>query len=904
MRLRSFLIWLITPAIIALMSYSVIAHLSDGIIALGESTIQINPYQYNLLSIWEDKVNFGYVSNYLSHLVLYRILFGIFIQFTSSIHPSVVFNFLSYFLSGLFFYLCSYNLIKPKNSLVLLPATIVYTFNSYRIFSGINEINNLLFISLPLFMWSSIRLLTTQRWRYGFIIVVLSFIFSSMGANLPVFTIPYILILIQLVTYLIFFKPDNRKKIILIHFFVIVLVGLVNLFWGLPTILGLLSAYNTSSIKNAMFSAIGSGTFLDHFRFIGSWAWRAGYSSQELYFPFSITFDQPFFFIVSMIIPALVLFGFTQLGNIRNKTRKVLFFSMTAVYPLSFIFLASGKGPFGTIIGFVYKILPYLRIYRDPFAKFTPLFVLSSAILLILTTSHLMKNRKILSWISLFTLTSITVILSFPFIGGKIFPSLRWGGGPVGYKIKIPDYWNDAKKWLESAQINERITLSPYARYGNSDIWPYGVATSDVISEYLVEKPMIIGWDFDKREVNKLIKPIFTLPVNEDKEESGLSRYLGLFNSHRVLQANEYDWRYFNLAPPSKVNDYWKKSGLHQVKTFGFFTTEILNNIDIDPSPGRREYLKSELSNQPALIVYENKIEDFLPLIYVPHQIVFSTASIENLLDYVKSEYWKTPGSVFFNNTEENKHFGEVLPNISTKSDKQICIDNTCSVYSIDNSPVIEYRKITPTKYRLIVHNAKSSFPLIFSQGFNKDWKIYLGDNAYSSINNLTDQYKTFQNEDNLQATKVDLEDFVKQNLISTLGDGTKMPLYQTSFVNNIRKQIIIDTYTVNFVSKNIHGTIQNDNLPDGIFMENWFSKPITLEHMTANGYANAWLVDPLSICKDQKIKCKEQEGRYEFELILEFTPQRIYNLLLVLAIGVVLSAFSILVILNLKKQR
>src|SRR3989338_4937147 len=156
---------------------------------------------------------------------------------------------------------------------------------------------------------------------------------------------------------------------------------------------------------------------------------------------------------------------------------------------------------------------------------------------------------------------------------------------------------------------------------------------------------------------------------------------------------------------------------------------------------------------------------------------------------------------------------------------------------------------ISPVKYRVKVHNALGSFPLVMSETFHEGWKLYS-----SNANN-----------------------------------------YQLP--------------TINYKLETIQGTIQNDDLPAGSINETWFKKPAIEDsnHLMVNGYANSWIVDANKICNNRldsrlrgndELECiKNVDGSYDFELIIEFWPQRPYYLGLAISLTTLLSCIGYLII-------
>jgi len=69
------------------------------------------------------------------------------------------------------------------------------------------------------------------------------------------------------------------------------------------------------------------------------------------------------------------------------------------------------------------------------------------------------------------------------------------------------------------------------------------------------------------------------------------------------------------------------------------------------------------------------------------------------------------------------------------------------------------------------------------------------------------------------------------------------------------------------------------------LFWETWLAGKINRNvlqipdenHLTVNGYANSWIIDPDEICKNEGFCRKNGDGSYDMELIVEFWPQRLF---------------------------
>ncbi len=199
-------------------------------------------------------------------------------------------------------------------------------------------------------------------------------------------------------------------------------------------------------------------------------------------------------------------------------------------------------------------------------------------------------------------------------------------------------------------------------------------------------------------------------------------------------------------------------------------------------------------------------------------------------------------------------------------------------------APEIEYKKINPTKYRIMVHGASEPFPLVFSENYNSGWKAYAINSDFSKSNLDASRYKSPDTGDADQASSSELSDYINRGLVTTLGNGK------------------------GFVSKDIQGTIQNDNLPNGNIFETLLADKSSLpekNHFIANGYANSWWVDVNKICSDGK-KCKRNaDGSYDMEFVVEFWPQRLFYIGLVISgsVFVLVSGYFTYFILKRKRK-
>jgi len=130
-------------------------------------------------------------------------------------------------------------------------------------------------------------------------------------------------------------------------------------------------------------------------------------------------------------------------------------------------------------------------------------------------------------------------------------------------------------------------------------------------------------------------------------------------------------------------------------------------------------------------------------------------------------------------------------------------------------TPKITFVKINPTKYRVKIEGAVDPYTLVFSESFHQGWKAYINQYQISNI-----KYQK------------DYGEIVASYFEGEIKEGT-------------HRNIFLDRNT----------------------FETWGKKPIAEErHYLVNGYANSWYITP-----------EDAGGKQDYELIIEFAPQRLF---------------------------
>ncbi|MBI3619762.1 hypothetical protein HY214_01300 [Candidatus Roizmanbacteria bacterium] len=265
----------------------------------------------------------------------------------------------------------------------------------------------------------------------------------------------------------------------------------------------------------------------------------------------------------------------------------------------------------------------------------------------------------------------------------------------------------------------------------------------------------------------------------------------------------------------------------------------IINDKSLELGIDPKRFLK-----KPEKKIFSSKIIDiyrvgynlYLPHIYIPKSIEFKKALTAADLFELSS------GQLAFMAKNE------------LASAKQIIN------YSSASTPIVEYKKINPTKYIIRIHQARQTFPLVFLENMHPEWRLTVNQSKKSAFaandTPFIGNYEVHPENLDDQANLEEITDYFKNGWLS----------------------LPVNASQIQFVSKKVKGTIQNDNLSDNS-TENFFSRykiPET-QHLQANFYANSWIMNPTEICS--QINCKiNPDQSYDLNLVLEFFPQRIAN--------------------------
>ncbi len=672
-----------------------------------------------------------------------------------------------------------------------------YTFNIYtlRYFAGMWGYSQpflFLYPLIPIFFALTYRYFTDLNRKSALqllpFLVVIFFLSNISNANLAFFIAQCILLLILIVLIYIFNRDRLQIQKYLKYALLYAGLLLLSTSWSvIPQIQEMLRLSGSFATGTALFD-------------LRSWIlWQAA-SVPTVYFLGDII-NNPTnlklltFFAGGLFFSLTLLLGFQK--KITKQEKIFLLLLLVCIFLLN-----KGAGIINPgIIWSIFKnpILGSLRSY-DKAAIFMPFLILLPIVLIFPRQT---KPLKLIIVLAIF----VSFLSAIPFVKGNIqtfyseahLKGQNYLTAENSSLVKIPNDYREIADQLNQEKLLDRIVSGPYSVI-NSVGWVN------------LPKWKLIGVDPTVQLFNKPTTQMNAFSIFGDwnygklwsrqspEDSNWFLPFLGLMNGRYFIYHTDVDPK-FIAQTSDKIKDYVNKGFITEVKKNDYFT------------------------------LYKIADQFYLPHIYTPTKIIISKLSVSDLPTVINKSITDNRQVLYFN---KDGVLDKLLADMPTK---------------VDSPPTVEYKEISPTRFRVRVHKATSDFPLVFSESYNDSWRLY-PENYKKSIDKTSDQQVAGNSTD--QATTAELSDFINQGLISNLGS--------------------------NFVSKNFKGTIQNDNLPNGSVFETWFRKPLSAgyAHIPANGYANSWLINPGKFC--QQYSCvKNSDGSYDFELVMEFWPQRLY---------------------------
>ena len=760
----------------------------------------------------------------------------------------ILFYGINIFFSLLYFYLFILELLDNENNkkYIAIISAIFFVFNPISMFYLIFIENGSALYILPFtssILYYFMKALKTKKFHYPLIVGLITSIFVIAINLVQIYFIPLILLILFLFIYETIIAKDylNFKDNLIYIFKMLLIVIFINIWWIIP-FLGLsFSNYSmvNNGFKNNFFNSYTNfnlfSTLGDLLSYLKNNIFRNyNYLIKIFHFEWWDAYYTNLFIIIGFFIFFIII-----IPVIKNPKK---YFMFMLLYLIGLYFAIGYSYPFKNFKIWLLKNLPFNILFSQNYLFFI-IIVVSSSILFGIGSVIIYEfaKRKIGDKTGIIILSSLTVvsclIYVFPMWSNNMFNFyVNYKDKKITSMVKIPYYYNHAKIFFNKngSNINYNILTLPLFYPNINFNWHFGYYG---------------GIRFNLLYAHSIIRTILPYPqakllvTLQNYRYIGLPFILGMFSSRYIVLQND------EILPKK---DTIGVNGYKGLENYLQYISKYKLRYILNTSKGLKLVEKFG-----KLDIYKLSDKYFLFRIWTPERIIFANHELKlheldnYMVPITMQNSFKVRTAVFARLFSQNRHSQRIknyeLNNIADKYSKQYSLTNKIWDMLASNrvlkisetvkkiaTPTIEYKEINPSKYAVIVHNAKASFPLIFNLMYLKGWDVY--PQVYP------DKNITFK--------------------------GNK------------------------FISKDINGTIQNNNIPNGHVFQTLLEKSLPAKyHFIANGYSNSWWINLNYIKKlgPQYYKVNKN-GTIDFELIIDYWPQRLFY------IGIIISGTTVII--------
>jgi len=832
------------------------------------------------------------------------------------------------------------NSFKYK-SLTGLFGSVIYMFNFYQPFLWVRlQLAVAALVLFPIFL-SIIHQIYNSKLsliKSSFYIVCISFIAAPIGIQPPlIYAMLLMLVFFIIYESLLKLRSESVRTIFfkfVTSIMLIVLFFIGGSFWFIPLISFIIfSGYINTGVGLEVYSVnkllewvSKSTSFLNIFRLFGDVSYFESWGGERYLEMFKIYETNPILIFLSFLLPLLVFGSFL----FYKKNNYIRFF---IIIVLGSLFLSKGTHqPFGGIYSWLIKHAPSFWIQRAPWQKFTAITIIGYAFLggffivqlfdlFVKFISSRFKNRNLLllkfvPYIILIILLITLVGFNFFFLFGHMFPSNDRGTGfnhkyNLSFHIKFPDYIYELKSKINLEKDYYKILLLPDDKT-NVYSWGYG-GTAD-ITDILFNKGIIQRLYGEGYAPPQTVELLYQLFINElyygNSTDPILLRLLGV---KYILQRNDFRYNFYgDTDSPYFIKQALKKYkditlafskgkwDLYRIdKTYpmvyvpqtNIVYNEVesiysLNKIPIEPKNMIGLFSDSSSSDE---ILYDWKIDTSVGLYNV-------SVSDGNQFKFDWRENEKRPDKTVI----YSRYYKDSKVIIGTKNNEEndtLSFDNSRRWTGFDSTLIFLVTGKEPFIIESIIEN-NNQLSDIIGVWWKKNW---IGAGSMREVNFpivIPPHQKVI-----IQVGHI----ITGQLQIRSLFD--KISHIQSSTLNQVNPTITFDRVSpVKYKVKILHSKksfpliflegyhsgwkayINNESSNKISFLNTWFLKEINSKYHTyANSYANAWFINPQEIC-DSSFCSRNSDGTYNMNLILEFWPQRLFY------IGIVISVLALMI--------
>lgn len=831
---------------------------SLGLMANSDSYLGIHSLVFfeNISNSWVNVINGGSEVSFSSGL--YSMLFYVFLNMINLSISNAGVMILMFLISWLVAYKIITLFIPTKDDLLLkicliLLSSLIISFPGNRIF--IVAVTTVLWGKMFMLLSIYFYLLTfIKNKSYLYTLISVMFLnISFIDTMSAIICLIFILVFTTTLLLISFLKKGTevidtpyiiRKTI---PFGLMFLV--TNFYWIFFTIMSLLS--KTSSSVGMLTKGETTTVILDYINSLNNLGYnlilsRPNYFHTNIYPQLIINLQISSLFVLLF----LVVYGIKHVFVEHDFKKKLYLLTFLIMFLIFTTFSFGPKDLFGAF-SFLWVNFSGFRIFRD-FFKFhrliEPLILIVGSYglyMFIRTGSFVKRYVALLVSISIFVLNILPYYYLYPF-----------------YKpFKVPGYYFSLSESLVNSPYDDIVSIFPAIGWHQRYTWSNQLYDMADPLSVLLYKPVHISLgsyeitppQILQREASKYLSEGDFVTFNKLLNIRGVNR---LIIRKDLQQAYLFDRLRFDDF--NTILNYEKL--IEQADTF-FNVKQVFGDLHL----------------------YTLGIDKVTPIVYVPDCLVTTDGDISDIGRLLKDLLCNRPALIF---NSQNV----VLPK---------------DISTVSNAPTLEYRKISPSRYVINVHNSKEPFPLVFSQNFNIGWKLFLANLDKSPSHNI-DKLSAYNFNDSIYSIgEESFAERISKGLVYYDQDLASKEQYIYNIEPYTKRISSRVPYNIGYISNDMNGVIQNNNLQGYPFYKYWNATPVAPEdsHFVANSYSNMWMLNPVEICAKGDL-CEMDSLGYSFKLILEFTPQKNYYISMILSIGVAFICLILFTLYNLVYSR
>lgn len=479
-------------------------------------------------------------------------------------------------ISAVSIYFLTKNLFPSLDNKFLILSIAFYWFNPFSMVNIWNRfLNNFLvfYMLLPTATYLFLKGLQTQRYVYVLFIGLTSAIFSYALTSIA-FNLLFWFVLFYISVFYFFVSTDLKQRFFIIKFFILSMFfwGLTNLWWISQTFNYVYSG-SFSAVQQASFSSgnnlqilttlsrkLGNLIYLLRFEHASFFSVDSDIEWVKLYnFPPFVFWS----FIMSLVIFLPLI--------LKKKSNQVLLLGGLVILS---IFLAKGNNsPFGELFSLAFVKFSFLQPFRNAFEKFGFILQLASAPLFAYG-AYIIQGKVKKSWQKFIYLMFLLwfALLGFPYWTGLVFTGTEIPTNipGIGYQVKVPDYYNEATKWLTSQGNSFRLIALPLGGEGITYKWDKGYAGVELSNQLLPTASVSFQTNIPfYNDISGGLEGAFL-------GRSDFTKIMNILNAKYVMLRNDIDWQTRRMRDPGRILQITKekeKDGLlKRVSNFGALT--------------------------------------------------------------------------------------------------------------------------------------------------------------------------------------------------------------------------------------------------------------------------------------------------------------------------------------------